>query len=242
VADNVEMEKTAAQVPVVNRWASFRAWMTARPFMEAVFWAGVMTACFFAVYSSCTWVTHWRDCRDPASVGTFYFGWERSFPFVPAMILPYMSIDLFFFFAPFVCEDGHEMRAHGKRVICALVVAAACFLAFPLKMGPQFVHPPVGGLFGLLFSLLGQFDRPYNLVPSLHMAFRSLLLVVFIRRVRGIARILLHGWFILIVVSLLLTWQHHLVDLIAGQVLAICCLRGFPDRAAGPDPKSSAIG
>ena len=36
-------------------------------------------------------------------VGTFAFAWERFIPFVPVMVVPYMSIDLFFVAAPFLC-------------------------------------------------------------------------------------------------------------------------------------------
>ena len=52
---------------------------------------------FLLVYGACLWVTARRG-----DVGVFYFAWERAIPFVPFMILPYMSIDLFFVAAPFL--------------------------------------------------------------------------------------------------------------------------------------------
>jgi membrane-associated phospholipid phosphatase len=195
---------------------------------SASVWAIAQTACFFIVYGGCAWLTLLRDRHNPASVGTFYFSWERSIPFVGVMILPYMSIDLLFFFAPFLCIDRRQMDVHGRRVLLAIGLAAVCFLLFPMKMGPGFTHPPVGRLYAPFYALLGGFDRPYNLIPSLHVALRSILLPIYAQYSRGFARILLHGWFVLIVLSALLTWQHHLIDLAAGQALAIVCMKWLP--------------
>src|SRR4051812_47978909 len=50
-----------------------------------------LSALFLVVYGGCNWITSQRH-----DVGTFYFEWERAIPFVPFLILPYMSIDLFF--------------------------------------------------------------------------------------------------------------------------------------------------
>ena len=58
---------------------------------------------FLLVYGTCLWVTARRG-----DVGVFYFAWERAIPFVPFMILPYMSIDLFFVAAPFLFRDSFE--------------------------------------------------------------------------------------------------------------------------------------
>ena len=55
---------------------------------------------FLVVYGGCMWLTARR--RD---VGVFYFEWERAIPFVPFMILPYLSIDLFFVAAPFLFRE-----------------------------------------------------------------------------------------------------------------------------------------
>ena len=46
---------------------------------------------FLIVYGGCNWITARRS-----DVGVFYFQWERTIPFVPLLILPYMSIDIFF--------------------------------------------------------------------------------------------------------------------------------------------------
>ena len=56
--------------------------------------------------------------RSAHDVGTWVFAWERLIPFVPLMIVPYMSIDLFFVAAPFLCTDAraaHLRPAHHAR-------------------------------------------------------------------------------------------------------------------------------
>jgi len=57
--------------------------------------AGVATVLlsllFMVVYGGTNWLTSLRT-----DVGTWYYSWEKYIPFVPLMVIPYMSIDLFF--------------------------------------------------------------------------------------------------------------------------------------------------
>ena len=92
-----------------------------------------LSVLFLVVYSGCNWITGQRG-----HVGSFYFQWERGIPFVPFMILPYMSIDLFFIAAPFFCRTEEELRIFSRRVIAAILIAGLCFLLFPLR----FAFPP----------------------------------------------------------------------------------------------------
>jgi hypothetical protein len=43
------------------------------------------------------------------------------------MILPYMSIDLFFIAAPFLCRTEEELRTFSRRVIAAILIAGFVF-------------------------------------------------------------------------------------------------------------------
>lgn len=181
----------------------------ARPWGEASLWAVGLSALFLAVYGGCNTFTASRH-----DVGTSFFAWELRIPFVPVMIVPYNSIDAFFFLAPFICVARGELRSHAKRVIVAILVAGVCFLAFPLKTA--FVRPDVHGAFAPIFRWFWAMDRPFNLAPSLHIALRGLIWVVFIALTRGVLRNVLKLWFVLIGVSTLLTYQHHLIDLATG--------------------------
>jgi len=178
---------------------------------------------FLVVYGGCNWVTSQRS-----NVGTFYFEWERQIPFVPFMILPYMSIDLFFVAAPFLCRTEHELSILAKRIAFGIAVAGICFLLFPLRFA--FPRPHADGWLGAIFDWFRGLDAPYNLLPSLHAALMLFLVDVYFRHTRGLSRAAIIAWFSLIAVSPVLTYQHHVVDIAGGFVLAACCFWLFRER------------
>lgn len=190
--------------------------------LPALAWGAGTSAYFLSVYFFCNWIASMH-----AHVPGLYFQWELRFPFVAVMIIPYLSEDVFFFFSPFVCRTREEMRRHGVRLILAVTIAAFFFLLFPLKIGwPQdAVHGPNS----LLFALLRALDRPYNLAPSLHLAVLVLLWRVYCRPARGLLKIAIQAWLVLIGVSTVLTHQHHLFDVITGLALGVLCLYLVPD-------------
>jgi membrane-associated phospholipid phosphatase len=178
---------------------------------------------FLIVYGGCTWITSHR-----ANVGTFYFDWERAIPFVPFFILPYMSIDLLFVSAPFLCRSERELSILAKRIAAAIIVAGICFLVLPLHFA--FARPHADGWLGALFDWFRGMDAPYNLLPSLHAALMLILADVYFRNTRGLLRIVITAWFILIALSPVFTYQHHLIDIFGGFVLAALCFLIFRDR------------
>lgn len=171
---------------------------------------------FLLVYGGCIWVTSRRH-----DVGVFYFAWERAIPFVPFMIFPYMSIDLFFVAAPFHISSERDLKVFVLRVASAIVAAGICFLAFPLRFA--FPEGQADGWLGALFDWFRGMDGPYNLFPSLHAALLVFLIDVYMRSLAGIPRILVMIWFVLIGLSPILTHQHHVIDIIGGFVLAAAC-------------------
>src|SRR5215471_20395625 len=102
-----------------------------------------LSVLFLIVYGGCNWITARR-----ANVGTLYFEWERKIPFVPFFILPYMSIDLFFVAAPFLCRTDRELSVLAKRIAAATIVAETCFLLFPLRFA--FARPHADGWLGAI--------------------------------------------------------------------------------------------
>jgi protein-tyrosine phosphatase len=195
-----------------------------------------LSALFLIVYGGCNWVTAHR-----ANVGTLYFEWERTIPFVPFFILPYMSIDLFFIGAPFLCRNDGELSILVKRIAAAIFVAALCFLLFPLRFA--FPRPHADGWLGAVFDWFRGMDAPYNLLPSLHAAFTLVLLDIYFRHTRGFIRVMTIIWFVLIALSPILTYQHHLIDIIGGFVLAGYCFYFFRDtRHALPVVVNRRIG
>jgi len=175
------------------------------------------------VYGFCNWFTSLRH-----NVPSFYFGWERYIPFVPLMIVPYMSIDLFFVTAPFLCHDDAERHTLARRLAAATLIAGVCFLCFPLKFA--FARPAVGGWLGVVFNKFRQMDHPYNEFPSLHIAFRTILAEFYGRHSRGILNVASAIWFSLIGFSTVLTYQHHVIDVVGGFALAAVCFYVFCDQ------------
>jgi protein-tyrosine phosphatase len=176
-----------------------------------------LSVLFLIVYGWCNWISAQRH-----DVGTLYFEWERFIPFVPLMIVPYMSIDLFFVAAPFLCRSECELSVFSKRIVAAIVVAGICFLLFPLRFA--FDRPHASGWLGAAFDWFRSMDQPYNLLPSLHIAFRTILAQHYARHTRALWRGASNVWFFLIGVSTLLTYQHHFMDVVGGFALGVYCI------------------
>src|SRR4051812_36487639 len=169
---------------------------------------------FFAVYGTTNYLTSLRH-----DVGSWVYPWEHYIPFIPLMIVPYMSIDLFFVAAPFVCTDRRELRLLALRVCAAILICGAFFLAMPLRF--TFERPPVHGILGVVFNHFRQMDKPYNQFPSLHIVLRTILADLYARHApRRWLRVLSDVWFSLIGASTLLVYQHHVVDVVGGFALA----------------------
>src|SRR5689334_18846067 len=91
-----------------------------------------LSAAFIVLYGGTNWLTAQRPAAD---VGVWLFEWElTAIPYVPWLIVPYMSIDLFFFMAPFLCRNRLEMKVFVRRVVFSLLVAIAFFLVMPLRL------------------------------------------------------------------------------------------------------------
>jgi protein-tyrosine phosphatase/membrane-associated phospholipid phosphatase len=177
---------------------------------------------FVIVYGGCNWLAARRGYA-----GTFYFQWERNIPFVPLLILPYMSIDIFFIAAPFLCKNDRELSIFTKRVATAILVAGAFFLLFPLRFA--FPRPHASGWTGAFFDWFRGMDAPYNLFPSLHATFWLLLVNLYARHLRGFLLWAVMIWFLFIGLSPVLTYQHHVIDIVGGFALAGYCFYFFRD-------------
>jgi protein-tyrosine phosphatase/membrane-associated phospholipid phosphatase len=189
---------------------------------------------FLVVYGACNWLTAQR-----ADVGTWYFEWERRIPFLAFMILPYMSIDLFFVAGPFLCESREELRTLTRRIVMAIAAAAAGFLLLPLRFA--FERPAAAGWLGAIFDGFRVLDQPHNLVPSLHITLLAILTDLYGRHTTGLLRAGLLVWFGLVGFSAVFTYQHHVIDVVGGFALAVVCFWAVPKTASAapvvPNPR-----
>lgn len=202
-------------------------------------WALVTTAVFVALYTLSNHLTSLRT-----DVGEGVFAWERAIPFVGWTVVPYLSICAFFVGSFFVDLDvdagGERLRRHVLRLFIVLGVSVLCYAAFPLRF--TFARPATEGWVGVLFDLLGHCDMPYNRAPSLHIGVLVLLWARFAPSVRGWWSAGLHGWFALIAVSVLTTYQHHVMDVPAGAALGgLAILLTAPTRRPAAPQRSHRL-
>lgn len=193
--------------------------------LVAGIWTLVLGALFFLVYGTTNYLASQRE-----SVGAMYFAWERYIPFVAIMVIPYMSIDFFYAGSTFLCRDRDELHTLAKRIVFAIAVSGACFLWFPLRLawGSEWpARPETTGFVGVLFGLLSM-DQPHNLAPSLHISLRSILWGIYGEVATGLVRGALAVWFLLIGMSTLLVWQHHVIDIFGGTIVTVLAFYMFP--------------
>jgi membrane-associated phospholipid phosphatase len=187
---------------------------------------------FLLVYTGCNTLAAWQ----PHRVGSLYFEWERHYPFVPLLIIPYWSMDLFFVLAAFLCRTPFQLTQHARRITAGIAIAGVFFLLFPLTLA--WPRPAVPGLLGKLFGSLEVMNNFYNCCPSLHIVLRACVWEVFALVLLGWPRRLMAGWFFLISLSTLLCWQHYLIDVWCGQLLGLLCIYLFPST---PVPASRGL-
>lgn len=198
------------------------------PWRRSIAWLLFLGPFFFLSYGFANHLA-----AERAVVDSMFYDWERHIPFLPWTILPYWSIDLLYGLSFLCCRDARAVDRHALRLLTAQLLAVACFLAFPLRFA--FERPVSGGLFGALFDALSSFDQPYNQAPSLHIALLILIWVQFARLQGGPAlRLVIHGWALLIGISVLTTWQHHFIDVPTGAALGLFCLWLWPEAETPP--------
>ena len=199
-----------------------------RPWKRAALWLLFLAPFFYVTYGGANWLASMRT-----EVGSFVYDWESQIPFLGWTIFPYWSINAFYGLSLFVCSTREELDAHARRLLTAQIVAVVFFIILPLRF--TFEKPELpGGIAGFLFEALGAFDKPFNQAPSLHVALLVILWPLYARHVPRWARIPLHLWFALILVSVLTTYQHHFIDIPTGALLGLFCLWLWPDGSTSP--------
>jgi protein-tyrosine phosphatase/membrane-associated phospholipid phosphatase len=196
---------------------------------KTTFWQRALASawlsfCFVLVYNGCNYITSLRH-----DVETCAFAWEIDlFAFIPILIIPYWSIDLLFVLAPLFMKEKFLLGQHVKRITFGIFVSGVFFLLFPLELA--FQRPDVDGWLAPFFSSLENFNNFYNCAPSLHIVLLTNLWAVYFRLTKGPLRYLMYVWFVLIEASTLFCYQHHIMDIVTGQILGLICLWLFPSE------------
>jgi membrane-associated phospholipid phosphatase/rhodanese-related sulfurtransferase len=146
---------------------------------------------------------------------------ESSLPFVPWMIIPYLSSGIFFAASFVWVRTADDLRVLSQRLLLATVVATLAFAIYPLQF--SMARPAIGNpLFAALFELLSAVDRPYNQLPSLHVAFCFIFWrALHTSLVPRLTRFLLSAWLALVAIATVFTYQHQFLDVVAGLALGL---------------------
>lgn len=176
------------------------------------------TFLFTSVYGLTNYLSerHLYSCR-------FYLPLELKIPFIPFMILFYLSLNLLMMMPVFFL-DKLGLQNLNRTMTAATLVAGLFFLVLPAPCGFQRVE--VVGFFAPFFKTLYSLDKTGNTFPSLHIAFSFLITRLIINKNKKLKKIF-WSWFVLISMSVILTHQHHFLDIIGGIILAEFCLRRF---------------
>lgn len=139
-------------------------------------------------------------------------------PLWPWSIVVYCSLDLVYAAAFFICSEPRALRQLSIRLLLVQGLAFVSFWLFAFRM--QRSLPVLEGLPALLYQWLASFDQPGNLLPSLHVAVLGVLWWTLRSYVGAPYRRAWHAWAVAVCVSTLTTWQHHVLDVVAGGLLA----------------------
>ncbi len=187
----------------------------------------VCTLVFATVYSLCTQYASSLD-----DVPSLVFDFERSIPFMPLSIIPYMASGLFFCLVFFTCKDKRQLKILTWRMLFVILTAGICYMTVPLRF--SLIKPDVNNsILQLPFSFLKAVDSPFNQSPSLHIAFAFIFWSVF--RDLSKWRNFLMIWLILLGISTLTTYQHHVIDILSGAILAHFSFIIIPYRKNDPE-------
>ncbi len=141
----------------------------------------------------------------------FGFPFESQIPFIPSALVIYFSLQILFLLPVFLLDSGQINRL-GQSLTLALVVAGIIFYLFPAPT--LYFRELPEGFWRIPYQSLYSVDQNYNTFPSLHICF-TFLLVQFLNLQSKQAWIY-WLWFFLICLSVLLTHQHHLMDIFGG--------------------------
>lgn len=153
--------------------------------------------------------------------------WDAYVPFIDWMIAPYsLSLPLFVY-AFLQTNNRVALLKLSQQVTLATLLAGWGFYCFPLAFSTAL--PDIDEHWRWAYQWLHFVDRPYNQLPSLHVVY-SLIFGCFLldKQNHSHARSCLYSVAVVvislsIIVSTVFTYQHHLMDVFAGVLLA-CAL------------------
>ena len=186
----------------------------------------IFISVFFVIfYKGAEFYTYTVD-----NVPSYFMEWERSIPFLPIFMLPYMTSAPYFLTTIFLEKNESSLKLLMKRAIFLTVVSTAIFVIFPMKF--YFSKPEISSpIFKILFHILGLLDSRFNQCPSLHVSFAFLSVTVYYREIKSkFLKVFLCLWGFLLAISILFVYQHHFIDFVGGTLIFFITCIIFPRK------------
>lgn len=167
---------------------------------------------FSMVYGGASWLSAHRELPTAP-----HLSWELTLPFVPAAAWMYLSVPLTLLLLPFVVRSRRRLLALWTTLTCTVLAAGLCYLLYPVAQAwPERVaHGSWAGLFGFVDAV----NLEHNELPSLHVAFATILALWLSRDLHPVGRGLLGLWLLAVAASTLFLHEHHLLDVTTGAAL-----------------------
>ncbi len=190
---------------------------------------GLALSVFYLLYNLTTVYSISLYTLYPSQIYNLATPFDKFVPFIPAMIVPYSWSLVLFVISFFLVRTSTQLSLLSYRLILATIFACLIFYFYPARFSFNRSIPDDWTQFGYQFLQL--VDKPFNQLPSLHVSYAMLLglslwdvLASKKRWVLMLYRLLLTGICTLIALSTVLTYQHHLLDMFGGAVLAVTVL------------------
>jgi len=151
------------------------------------------------------------------------FDWEIDLPLIEWMIIPYLSINLFFVLPLFFMRSG-EARKLGIAFGVCTIIGSLSFLLIPCEN--SFHRNIEQGSFQGIYNGLYLLDYQFNNIPSLHATYTTLISLTILPNIKSFElKLGVSMWAVSIVVSAMLTHQHNLIDILSGIALGVIAAR-----------------
>jgi membrane-associated phospholipid phosphatase len=193
--------------------AFFWGWPSRRLLILGVLLGSCQVVWFFFIYGGANYLTQLHSYRV-----RLHFDWELYVPFVPAMVLGYMSIYPLFVLAPFILRNPREIVSLVRTLGTITLVAGISFLVLPADL--HFPAAQDSGHWTWLVEFAKRVALENNLMPSLHVGMSAVCVLVYAPRAGGLGKLLLWLWSAFISASTILIHQHYVVDVVTGYVVA----------------------
>jgi membrane-associated phospholipid phosphatase len=197
---------------------------------QAVLQAAVLTVVMLLSLSCYLAVLWWRG---PHATIVTQTRWDEAIPFQPAWVWVYLFP---YALAPFLGASltRDTFWWYIRRGLVVVAVSLVIFVLLPTKTAPHRITDVGSGPTADLYRSMAQADGPAaNAAPSLHVSLTCLLAWALLRD--------FPRWRAVIVVSVgvvwlstLLTWQHHLIDVLTGALLgSLAAVWPRPGKGSG---------